>query len=199
MSRSVISSPTRRSRVASQPRNEPSWRLGWAMFALVLGCALATAAQADIKVQMFQVSQKGVLDEIGQVAIAESEHGLVFTPELKGLNPGVHGFHVHQNPSCEPQEKDGKVTAAGAAGGHLDPDNSKKHGSPWGEGHLGDLPALYVGSDGKASVPVLAPRFTKLDQIKDRALMVHEGGDNYSDQPMPLGGGGGRMACGVVQ
>lgn len=28
--------------------------------------------------------------------------------------------------------------------------------------------------------------------------MVHEGGDNYSDDPKPLGGGGARVACGVV-
>jgi Cu-Zn family superoxide dismutase len=29
--------------------------------------------------------------------------------------------------------------------------------------------------------------------------MIHEGGDNYRDTPEPLGGGGGRIACGVVE
>jgi Cu-Zn family superoxide dismutase len=29
--------------------------------------------------------------------------------------------------------------------------------------------------------------------------MIHEGGDNYSDKPKPLGGGGARIACGVVK
>ena len=28
--------------------------------------------------------------------------------------------------------------------------------------------------------------------------MIHAGGDNYSDQPQPLGGGGARIACGVI-
>jgi Cu-Zn family superoxide dismutase len=28
--------------------------------------------------------------------------------------------------------------------------------------------------------------------------MIHEGGDNYSDEPAPLGGGGARIACGVI-
>jgi len=28
--------------------------------------------------------------------------------------------------------------------------------------------------------------------------MIHAGGDNYSDEPAKLGGGGARMACGVV-
>jgi superoxide dismutase, Cu-Zn family len=28
--------------------------------------------------------------------------------------------------------------------------------------------------------------------------MIHAGGDNYADAPKPLGGGGARVACGVV-
>jgi Cu-Zn family superoxide dismutase len=29
--------------------------------------------------------------------------------------------------------------------------------------------------------------------------MIHAGGDNYSDHPKRLGGGGARIACGVVK
>jgi Cu-Zn family superoxide dismutase len=29
--------------------------------------------------------------------------------------------------------------------------------------------------------------------------MIHAGGDNYADKPAPLGGGGERIACGVIQ
>lgn len=29
--------------------------------------------------------------------------------------------------------------------------------------------------------------------------MVHAGGDNHSDHPQPLGGGGARFACGVIK
>jgi superoxide dismutase, Cu-Zn family len=29
--------------------------------------------------------------------------------------------------------------------------------------------------------------------------MIHSGGDNYSDAPAPLGGGGARIACGVIK
>ena len=28
--------------------------------------------------------------------------------------------------------------------------------------------------------------------------MAHAGGDNHSDHPLPLGGGGERFACGVI-
>lgn len=44
---------------------------------------------------------------------------------------------------------------------------------------------------------VLAPRL-KLDDLRARSLMIHIGGDNHADHPMPLGGGGGRLACGVM-
>jgi Cu-Zn family superoxide dismutase len=161
--------------------------------------ALATFnAFADITVPMHVVTDKGVGASVGQVTISESKYGLVFTPELKQLVPGVHGFHLHQNPSCEPAEKEGKMTPAQAAGDHYDPSSSKKHGAPWGDGHLGDLPPIYVTADGFASQPVLAPRL-KLAEVKGHALMIHAGGDNHADHPAPLGGGGVRVACGVVK
>lgn len=164
-------------------------------FILALG---SSAAFADIVVPLHVVDEKGLGASVGQVTISESQYGLVFTPALQGLPAGTHGFHIHQNPSCEPKEKDGKMMAAGAAGGHYDPANSNKHDAPWGDGHLGDLPALYVNANGSANQPVLAPRL-KLSDISGHALMVHVGGDNHSDHPATLGGGGARFACGVIQ
>ena len=74
---------------------------------------------------------------------------------------------------------------------------TKQHGLPWGNGHLGDLPALYVDMHGTANNPVLAPRL-KLADIAGKSLMIHAGGDNHSDSPAALGGGGMRIACGVI-
>ena len=158
----------------------------------------ATSALADTTVDMYKVDASGVGAAIGQVNIAETKFGLVFTPSLKGLPPGLHGFHVHQSPSCEAGDKDGKRMAALAAGGHFDAENAKHHGSPWGDGHIGDLPALFVDADGNANQAVLAPRL-KASDIAGRSLMLHAGGDNYSDQPAMLGGGGARIACGVIR
>ncbi|WP_337133567.1 superoxide dismutase family protein, partial [Staphylococcus aureus] len=99
----------------------------------------------------------------------------------------------------EPAENDdGELTAALQAGGHYDPDGAGRHEGPYGEGHRGDLPVLTVGEDGAASLPVLAPRLD-LDEMAGRSLMIHAGGDNYADEPAPLGGGGARLACGVVE
>lgn len=166
---------------------------------LVLSGLLATGiTYADMNIPMNLVDEKGVGKAVGSISVSESPYGLVFTPTLHGLEPGLHGFHVHVNPSCAAAEKDGKMTAALAAGGHFDPHNSNRHAHPWGDGHLGDLPPLYVDSKGAATEGVLAPRL-KFPDIRGRSLMLHAGGDNHSDHPAPAGGGGARMACGVIK
>jgi Cu/Zn superoxide dismutase len=45
---------------------------------------------------------------------------------------------------------------------------------------------------------VVAPHLTVAD-VKGRSIVIHAGGDNYSDQPAPLGGGGARIARGVAK
>ena len=117
--------------------------------------------------------------------------------DLRGLSEGQHGTHVHQNPACGPAEKDGKMVPGLAAGGHYDPEDTGMHLGPQGEGHLGDLPVLYVDAKGNATRSSWAPRLTTADLI-GRAIVIHSGGDNYSDLPSKLGGGGSRVACGVV-
>ncbi|HRI18200.1 MAG TPA: superoxide dismutase [Cu-Zn] SodC [Burkholderiaceae bacterium] len=158
----------------------------------------APASAAETVVTLSMADAKGAGAVVGTVRIVETRYGLVFYPSLTGLPPGLHGFHVHENPSCAPADRDGAPVAALAAGGHLDPQATKTHGEPWGDGHLGDLPALAVGADGNASNPVLAPRLSKLSDVTKRSLMVHVGGDNHADHPAPLGGGGARLACGVI-
>ena len=148
-------------------------------------------------IQVYQVDAKGVGASIGTVTFKQTAKGLLITPALGKLSPGEHGFHIHENGSCEAALKDGKMGAALAAGGHLNPEKVAHHGTPE-NGHLGDLPALTVNDKGFATTPVLAPRL-KLTDIQGRAIMIHAGGDNYSDSPKPLGGGGDRVACGVIK
>lgn len=165
---------------------------------LAAALALSGAARADIVVPMTLVDENGVGKAIGQITISETKYGIVLTPSLNSLGPGLHGFHIHENPNCSFAEKDGKNVPALAAGGHFDPKNAKKHGAPWGEGHLGDLPPLFVDNNGNATQPVSAPRL-QLADLTGHSLMIHAGADNHSDQPAPLGGGGARLACGVIQ
>ncbi len=168
---------------------------------VVLSCILLFAGivfAGDVVVKVSLVNEQGAGKEIGTITASDSKFGLILTPQLSDLSPGLHGFHVHDKPDCSHAMKDGKAVAALAAGGHYDPANTGKHEGPYGNGHLGDLPALYVAADGKATLPVLAPRL-KVADIKGRSLMIHAGGDNYSDTPASLGGGGARAACGVVK
>jgi len=152
----------------------------------------ATVALADIIVPMNFTAEKGMGASAGTITISENNHGLLFTPNLQGLKPEIHGFHIHVNFSCDQNGM--------AAGGHFDPQKSGKHLGPYNDnGHLGDLPAITVNADGTATLPVLAPRLMHLADIKNHALMIHEGGDNYSDIPAKLGGGGARMVCGLIK
>jgi Cu-Zn family superoxide dismutase len=166
--------------------------------AALVTCFNVHAATLDVPMNL--VGADGTSKPIGEITISETDYGLLFTPKLAGLPAGVHGFHMHENPSCEAVEKDGKLMPAQAAGGHMDPAKTGVHLGPYdAKGHLGDLPALYVSADGKADYPVLAPRLKSLSEVKDRSLMIHAGGDNHSDHPAALGGGGARVACGVIK
>ncbi|MGL5291515.1 MAG: superoxide dismutase [Cu-Zn] SodC [Vibrionaceae bacterium] len=168
-------------------------RLQFCVLMLLAGTA---HAKKDTTVTMQDLNSG---KRVGVVTISQTEYGMVFTPKLRGVSPGLHGFHVHTNPSCGPLMNGGKKIVGGAAGGHYDPQQTGKHGYPWtNDNHLGDLPALYVDHSGRATYPVLAPRLKPVD-VKGRSLMIHVGSDNHSDHPSPLGGGGDRIICGVIK
>lgn len=167
------------------------------ILAALLSLALPALAAEQIVV-VRAIDANGVGSIIGTVRFFDSDKGLTIDPDLGNLAPGLHGFHIHEKPSCEAAEKEGKKVAGLAAGGHYDPLQTGKHAGPEGHGHQGDLPALEVNAQGEAVKQMLAPRL-KLADIRARALVIHEGGDNYSDEPKPLGGGGARVACGVVE
>ena len=164
---------------------------------LLAGLWACTNAKDPNTIEMHALTVKGVGEPIGMIRVSETPYGTLFTPELRNLPPGLHGFHLHTLGDCGPAEKNGVMVPGLAAGGHYDPADTGVHSGPYGEGHLGDLPALYVDDKGRATHPVLAPRL-KLTDLRGRSLMIHAGGDTYSDRPAPMGGGGARVACGVV-
>lgn len=169
--------------------------VGFMLFLAAMAVSVAGAAELVIDIQ--HISHEGTETKIGAIKAEETSYGTLFTPSLSGLTPGLHGFHVHAAANCGAMEKDGHMVAGLAAGGHFDPAKTNAHKGPYGDGHLGDLPALFVDASGMAVHPVLAPRL-KLADLAGHALMLHEGGDNYADVPKALGGGGARVACGVV-
>jgi Cu-Zn family superoxide dismutase len=164
---------------------------------LVLLGSPVLAVAGSVTVEVHKIDDSAVGESVGTVRFKDTRKGVSIIPALKGLDPGEHGFHVHENGDCGPKEKDGKMTAGVAAGGHLDPEHTGAHQGPEGHGHLGDLPILVVDAKGKATHKLLAPRL-KVSDLKGHSLMIHASGDSFSDTPKPLGGSGARVACGVI-
>jgi Cu-Zn family superoxide dismutase len=174
--------------------------IGYTLRLAVLATTLAVPAMAaDLTVTVHKVTQDGTSDNLGTIIIASSNAGATFKVDLHGLPPGQHGFHVHENGNCGPTLLNGTRIPGGAAGGHLDPDHTGKHEGPAGQGHLGDLPVLDVDANGTAKQILIPSRIKDPAVLKGHSIVIHVGGDNYSDSPSPLGGGGARFACGVVE
>lgn len=181
-------------------------RAAWAPVAVaaffgLAGCATPPKPEAaSILVPMALVTTAGPGAGIGAIRLSDGPTGVVLELDLHGLPPGDRGFHVHEVGSCDPAPNaQGVLAPAQAALGHLDPARTGKHEGPAGSGHLGDLPLIHVGPDGRANQTLSAPRLGPVASLRNRALMIHAGGDTYSDTPAPLGGGGARIACGIIK
>lgn len=146
-----------------------------------------------IRATIHILDESGVGKKIGFITFQDTLEGLLVTPNISNLPSGKRGFHIHEFPNLLP--KDGKP--GGMAGQHYDPGKTGLHLGPYRNGHLGDLPVLEVNENGVATKPVLAPRL-KLRDVENRAIIIHSGGDNYSDQPLINGGGKSRIAGGII-
>jgi superoxide dismutase, Cu-Zn family len=165
--------------------------------AVAIAMCAVPAVAADITIKIRAIDNNGVGKEIGTIRAVDSKGGLRLVPRLSGIGPGAHGFHIHQNPGCGNKGAGGKTGAGLAAGGHYDPGHKGSHLGPMGHGHHGDLPALMADADGIATKSIVAPKL-KVADLWGRSIMIHASGDNYSDHPKPLGGGGARIACGTI-
>ena len=175
-------------------------------FAVALGitCRRSADAGADasrgsrsVSVTLNAVTTSGVGEPVARAELVQAPEGLQIVIVGTRLPVGPHGFHVHEMGNCDPKEKDGKMEAAGAAGGHYDPQNTGKHAGPGKGGHKGDLPLLNITADGDQQRSAFVVPGLTLAEIRGRSLMIHAGGDTYSDEP-PMGGGGARIACGII-
>lgn len=131
--------------------------------------------------------------DVGEVTFEQTKQGVVIKGALHDLPPGQHAFHIHETGKCEAPEFK-------TAGAHFNP-TKKAHGmmSPKGK-HVGDLPNLYVGQDGKVQFDTFSQNGLTVKSLFDKdgsAIVVHTKEDDY--QTDPTGDAGGRIACGVVE
>ena len=169
--------------------------------AVIVIAAVNTAHAASGTVVMNSIDANGVAKKLGTLELSDTKTGLQIKPRLTDLPAGRAWIACpRQSGLWSRQRSKWPAPAAGiAAGGHYDPANTGKHLGPQREGHKGDMPVLTVETGGKATKPVTAPHLALADVKGRSSTVIHAGGDNYSDQPAPLGGGGARIACGVVK
>ena len=164
---------------------------------LLTGCSYC---HPDAHSDIYLTTTSGMGQKIGEVSFTDTPSGLLVNVNLHNLPAGEHGFHIHENPNCGADiDAKGNLQPALKAGGHYDPDKTGRHMGPNQHGgHKGDLPVLNVSADGTVNTSFTIPNL-KVQEIKNRSIMIHAGGDNYSDSPVALGGGGARIACGVIK
>ena len=157
-----------------------------------------TVAQAQLKTPEGAAAGMAMLRSI-------QGGGVEISLNVQGMQPGAHGFHIHEKGECAPKMNatTGKMEAFGAAGGHFDPHGTKTHGQPGQSSrqiHAGDAPNLVVGANGSGML-----RHTSQDMaltpgensIMGLALVVHADEDDYKTNP--AGNSGPRVACGVIE
>jgi Cu-Zn family superoxide dismutase len=131
----------------------------------------------------------------GDVTITEVDGGLSLLASLANVSPGKHGFHIHENGSCDDMGK--------AAGGHYNPDKVK-HGMISKDGpmhaHGGDMGNIEIAQDGTGTLKSFLPGLTLNDggeyDVLGLALILHEKEDDFSQ---PTGNAGGRIGCGIIE
>jgi len=167
-----------------------------AAVALTLG-ACAPAAETAEAPRPRQFSQP-IFDaqgrNVGTVTAMQEGTQVRVRVAAMGMPAGVHGAHLHAVGRC-----DGPDFAT--AGPHLNPTN-RQHGmrNPNGP-HLGDLPNLTVGSDGRGTLEAtlaatLIPGQAPLFDADGTSFVVHAAADDMVTDPS--GNSGARIACAIM-
>lgn len=132
--------------------------------------------------------------EVGQATITDVANGVLISVEVTDLPTGQWvSFHAHENGECDPED------AFESAGGHFNP-SEVSHGYLTETGpHAGDMPNQYVGEDGVMRANIFNPLLMLEGEsdVRGRALVIHDGADDYATQPS--GDAGDRIACAIVE
>jgi Cu-Zn family superoxide dismutase len=144
------------------------------------------ADRAEFEARIAEIGGSGVN---GRLVFQHAGAFISIQGEVTGLTKGKHGLHVHEGKVCDQR------------GGHYNP-SATPHGSPdqpYHLRHVGDLGNLVATEGGTARysrIDALA-RLAGPHSIVGRALVVHQGEDDYTSQPS--GNSGTEIACGIIR
>ncbi len=130
-------------------------------------------------------------DVRGTVYFVREGAGVRVTGSLRNLEPGEHGFHVHQ--WGDPSKANGT-----SMGGHFAPFDNP-HGAPEDEErHVGDLGNIVANEEGVAEFSFFDEmiRLNGTASIVGRGLIVHQDEDDLESQP--TGAAGARLGMAVI-
>lgn len=132
-------------------------------------------------------------ETIGEASLTQGPAGVLIHLRVEGLTPGAHGLHLHAVGACDAEGGFDSAT------GH----HGKEEG---GHGLLnmdgpeaGDLPNLFVAEGGIGEMEAYTTMVT-VEELLDEdgsSFIIHENADDHVSQP--IGGAGGRVACGVIE
>lgn len=154
----------------------------------------------EVKVETIKFTMEPKSDSKvnGEVTFTDENGKVKMMATFTGLTPGEHAIHIHETADCS--SADGK-----SAGGHWNPTN-QPHGK-WGAAtgyHKGDIGNFTADASGNATVDFPATDEWCIgcgDTNKDivgRAVIVHQGKDDFTTQP--TGDAGGRVSCtGIIK
>jgi len=129
----------------------------------------------------------------GSVTFTQMGDRVKVVGEIAGLNPGRHGFHIHDKGDCSAPD-------AASAGGHFNPGDKKHGGTEGAERHAGDLGNITANEYGKAEVSVVVGGIsvgTGPNGVIGKGLIVHSDPDDMKTDPG--GNSGDRIACGAIE
>ena len=129
----------------------------------------------------------------GSVHLSSGNGTVRSTGTISGLEPGAHGFHIHEFGDCSAPD-------ASSAGEHFDP-HRDPHGSPRdleNAHHVGDLGNVTANQRGEAKIDTEdnEMQLSGPESVIGKAIVVHADQDDFETQPS--GNSGGRVGCGEI-